>query len=1007
MKQTLRSIQGICLVCLLLAATVAHAQPRTVSGTVADKQTGEPMPGVSVVLKGSTLGTTTDSKGAFQLKLPAQQGTLLFSFLGYKPLEIQAGGNKDVFDVTLDKETLDIEQVVVVGYGVQKKVNLTGAISTMEGDDISRRPVMLASSALQGLSAGVTVTQSSGQPGSDGSTIRIRGVGTLNNSDALVLVDGVEGKLDGVNPNDIESISVLKDAASAAIYGSRAANGVILVTTKIGTQEKLSVSYNGYAGFQRFTTLPEFVDGYTYMKAMNDAYANLDMTPLYSDAYLRDYLRYKRMDPDNYPDTDWQKEVYTGSGFTQSHHVSVSGGKRVNVLASFGYQDQDGLLPHFSSDRYSFRLNAKMNITKAIEASMLVDGRRADINSPTGSAAVKSSVNRIPNIYPARLSDGRWGTGLNGNNPLALVTEGGMNNGVYYNLRASFQVNIKPFDGASVEFNFTPKYSNSHVRKFNKAIETYDPGRETPAYTSPAKSSLNESDSKTTENLLRVIARYNKTFGSHEIGVLAGYEQIASKTRDMGTRREGFPLTSYPEMNAGSTENMSNSGGASEWALLSWFGRINYAYKSRYLFEANVRIDGSSRFARGHRFGTFPSVSVGWRLSEEAFLKEVRWISNLKLRASWGQLGNQQIGTYPAYTTITLGPSFIFGGKPADGGVQKSYANEGITWETTETTDVGLDVALLGNKLSATFDFYNRKTKDILLTLPLPGITGMNEPYQNAGVVQNRGWDLELKHANTVGKFSYQIGFTLSDVHNKILDLKGAGPIISGYNLKAEGYPINSIYGYKALGLFRTEEQLAESPKQTFSSYDLGDIRYTNLSDAGTANTIDREDRTVIGNQIPRFTYGLNLSAQYRNFDLSVLIQGVGKKDVIYTGDVVWALYNAGKMQAWQTDYWSKENPDASYPRPIAASSHNNFQNSSFWVYDAAYLRLKNLQIGYTLPAHLTRKIWIDKLRVYFTGDNLLTWDKMPKGWDPETPSGDAEIYPITQTFVFGIQLTF
>ena len=452
MKQTLRSIQGICLVCLLLAATVAHAQPRTVSGTVADKQTGEPMPGVSVVLKGSTLGTTTDSKGAFQLKLPAQQGTLLFSFLGYKPLEIQAGGNKDVFDVTLDKETLDIEQVVVVGYGVQKKVNLTGAISTMEGDDISRRPVMLASSALQGLSAGVTVTQSSGQPGSDGSTIRIRGVGTLNNSDALVLVDGVEGKLDGVNPNDIESISVLKDAASAAIYGSRAANGVILVTTKIGTQEKLSVSYNGYAGFQRFTTLPEFVDGYTYMKAMNDAYANLDMTPLYSDAYLRDYLRYKRMDPDNYPDTAWQKEVYTGSGFTQSHHVSVSGGKRVNVLASFGYQDQDGLLPHFSSDRYSFRLNAKMNITKAIEASMLVDGRRADINSPTGSAAVKSSVNRIPNIYPARLSDGRWGTGLNGNNPLALVTEGGMNNGVYYNLRASFQVNIKP-DRKSTRLN--------------------------------------------------------------------------------------------------------------------------------------------------------------------------------------------------------------------------------------------------------------------------------------------------------------------------------------------------------------------------------------------------------------------------------------------------------------------------------------------------------------------------------------------------------------------------
>lgn len=337
--------------------------------------------------------------------------------------------------------------------------------------------------------------------------------------------------------------------------------------------------------------------------------------------------------------------------------------------------------------------------------------------------------------------------------------------------------------------------------------------------------------------------------------------------------------------------------------------------------------------------------------------------------------------------------------------MQKSYANAGITWETTETTDVGLDVALFGNKLSATFDFYNRKTRDILLTLPLPGITGMNEPYQNAGVVQNRGWDLELKHTNTVGKFSYQIGFTLSDVHNKILDLKGAGPIISGYNLKAEGYPINSIYGYKALGLFRTEEQLAESPKQTFSSYDLGDIRYADLSDAGAANTIDREDRTVIGNQIPRFVYGLNISAQWRNFDLSVLIQGVGKKDVIYTGDVVWALYNAGKMQTWQTDYWSKENPDASYPRPIAASSHNNFQNSSFWVYDAAYLRLKNLQVGYTLPARLTRKIWIDNCASISRRQPADLGTKCPRGWDPRDPQRRRRVYPIAQTFVFGTNL--
>ena len=744
------------------------------------------------------------------------------------------------------------------------------------------------------------------------------------------------------------------------------------------------------------------------MKAMNTAYENVKKTPLYSDSYLADYMRYKLVDPDRYPDTDWQDALYTGSGFMQHHHISVSGGKKVNTLASFGYQEQEGLIPGFSAERYNMRLNSRMNIRKNLQAKVLVEARRNNVVEPISAASIMSNVNRIAPIYTARLKDGRWGTGYNNGNPVAQANDGGSSDKTYDFLRATFQVAYQPFSGMDVEFNFSPKFSNNYTKNFNKSLKLYTPDSDEPVL-NPAMSSLNQTDAKITENMLQVILRYNKEFRDHEIGILGGYEQIIYKTQNISLRREGFPLVDYPVMNAGSVTNWSNGGGASEWALLSYFARANYSYKSRYLLEANIRVDGSSRFARGHRFGVFPSVSLGWRISEENFMKSVDWVTNLKLRASWGQLGNQEIGPYPAYTTMSMGPTFIFGTTPtaADGAVQKSYANEGITWETSETIDVGLDVSLFRNKFNMVFDLYERKTKDILLKLPITGITGLTEPYQNAGVVRNRGWDLELSHRNQHRDFRYQISFNLSDVHNKVIDLKGAGPIISGFSLIEEGYPINSIYGYKALGLFRSDEEIAGAPRQTFGDIAPGDIRYANVSDRNNKNTVDRDDRTVIGNVIPRYTYGLNIAMQYKGFDLSMLIQGVGKVNAIYTGDAVWALYNAGKMQRWHMDYWTPQNPGASYPRLIADSSHNNFQNSSFWVYDASYVRLKNAQLGYTLPERLTRKIWIQKLRLYVSGDNLLTFDHMPKGWDPETRSGDAEIYPIASTYTFGVQITF
>lgn len=992
-----------------VTCVLAQNKNKIITGVVTDEQ-NNPLVGVSVLLKGSSSATITNGDGKFSLSVsPDKEHVIKFSYVGYDSREIAIDVKTVTVSVALKEQVNALNEVVAVGYGVQKKANLTGSVSSVGNKEIARRPVMRASAALQGLSAGVTVTQSSGQPGSDGATIRIRGIGTLNDSDPLILVDGVQGDLDGINPNDIESISVLKDAASSAIYGSRAANGVILVTTKSGTKDKLKANYDGYIGLQQFTKLPEFVDGYDYMLAMNEAYKNTGMSALYSDSYLESYLRYKNIDPDNYPDTDWQKALYTGSGITQNHYASVSGGTdRIQGFASFGYQDQEGILENFTADRYSIKSNITMSVNKWLKASMLLDGRRSTNTNPTYESIIKEYVNRIPSIYPNILKDGRYGVGYNGRNPVALALYGGNTVKTYDKLRASLQVDITPVKGLDIDLNFSPKLNNTYSKVSKKTVDTYYPGQETPAYSIPAISSLSQSDAKSTEALMHAIVRYNNTIKDHSFGLMAGYEQIVYKTSDLSLSREGYVLPEYEVIDAGSSENLTNGGSASEWALLSYFGRINYSYKSKYLLEANIRKDGSSRFADGHRYGIFPSFSAGWRISEEDFMKPLDWMSNLKFRASWGRLGNQEIGTYPAYSTITFGQSYVFNGKVANSGVQKSYANEDITWETSETSDIGVDVGFFKNKLTASFDYYVKNTSDILLRLPIAGTTGLNAPYQNAGVVRNNGWDLEVTYNNSINGFKYSMGFNLSDVHNKVIDLKGAGPIISGYNIIDEGYPINSIYGYKSNGLFRTSEDLSNYPSQSyFGTYGLGDIKYMNVSDENDQNVINAYDRTVIGNQIPRFTYGLNFTGSYKSFDMSLFFQGVGKRDIILTGDAVWALYNAGKMQKWQSDCWSESNVDASYPRLIAASSHNNFNYSDFWVYNAAYLRLKNMQIGYTVPKALTSRMGISNIRVYFTADNLFTIDDLPDGWDPEMNSGDAEIYPITKTYLAGIQFTF
>ncbi|RAV30461.1 SusC/RagA family TonB-linked outer membrane protein [Sinomicrobium soli] len=980
------------------------SQNLMVRGTVTDPD-GNPMPGVNIVEKGTTNGEISDFDGNYAIGIQNADAVLVFSYLGYQMQEIEVNGQYEI-SVQLRPDTSELNEVVVVGYGLKKKVNLTGAVATIEGDDISKRPVMRSSSALQGLAPGITVTQSSGRPGYDDGSIRIRGIGTLGNSNPLVLIDGVEGSLDGVNPNDIENISVLKDAASASIYGSRAANGVILVTTRTGKNEKISVTYRTYTGWQQFTDLPDYADGYTYMTKLNEAYNNMGRTPLYSEEYLADYLANKSTDPDHYPDVDWQDLIYKNAAAVKSHYLSFSGGNKVKLMSSLGYQDQEGVIPGHHSERFSYRLNASMNVLKNLQASVFLSARRSVVNSPGNSpGGIIHLVNRVAPIYAAQLSDDRYGVGINGQNPMAIIEKGGFDKRVYNNFKSTFLFNYQPVEGADIEFNFTPNYDTSTGKNFIRTIETYEADSEEPAFTVPVNSTLAQSSSNTLEITMRLLGRYNRTIGDHHLGFLAGFEQIESKYESFNASREGFQFPEYTELDAGSIELMKNSGSSSEWALRSYFGRINYDYKGKYLLEANIRRDGSSRFARGHKWGVFPSFSLGWRVSEENFLKDIRWLSNLKLRGSWGELGNQLIGNYPFASVISLDTPYVFDGIPANGAAQMEMANSLISWETTASYDLGLDFGVFGNRLNLEFDYFVRNTSDILLNLPVPTIIGLASPVQNAGKVKNTGWEIALNYRNNERAFKYQVGLNLSDVKNEVTDLKGAGPFISTYTINEEGSPINALYGYRSSGLFQTSEEVENAPEQ-FGNYGPGDIKYEDLNDDGVINA---DDKTVLGSSIPRYTYGLNVGMEFKNFDLGFLIQGVGKSDVLLRRDAAWAFYNGGKIASWQLDSWTPENTGASYPRLIADRSHNNFEDSGFWVYNGAYARLKNITLGYTFSEDITRHlpVAINSFRVYLTGDNLWAMHHLSDGWDPERPNGDATTYPITKTFVMGLNITF
>lgn len=982
---------------------------KQITGTVTDTN-DEVIIGANVVEKGTTNGIITDVDGNFTLTIP-EDAVLQISYLGYTPKDIRTDNLREV-RVKLAEDTQNLEEVVVVGYGVQKKINLTGSVDNISGADLAKKPVGQASMALQGMSSGVTVQQSSGQPGKDGGTIRIRGIGTLSSSNPLILIDGIEADLNSIDPSDIENISILKDAASSAIYGSRAANGVILLTTNRAKKDAFRVNYDNYIGWQSATSMPQNVSGYDHMVMMNEANRNVGKVEPFKQEYIDEYR--KNAPSDLYPETDWRRVMLKDKALQHNHHVSINGGsEKVSILGSLSYLSQDGITINTNYERVNLRLNSDINLRKNLSASFDIFFATDDNGTPSAGQPWYF-LNRYPNNLQGKNEDDSWGIGWDGTNTWAQQTDGGMTHEKNYTAHINFKVNYQPVEGLNLTFQYAPKWNIAHYKKFGKTVNLYYPSGDLYNPT-PYRADMTEKYSKNITNNLKALATYDKSFDKHNLTVLGGFEQIDFRGDWLNGFRDQYSLENYEVLNAGSPANQTATGSATDWALRSLFGRINYNYDQKYLFEANIRYDGSSRFAQGLKYGIFPSFSAGWRISEEAFMKDIDWIDNLKIRASWGKLGNQDIGNYPFVSSVTLGLDYVFNGTiPGQGGAVIDAANPDITWESTTMSNIGFDATLF-SKLSVTAEYYVKNTSDILLKLPIPGTTGLKPAYQNAGKVRNRGWDVTVRYTDRVGDFEYAVGLNLSDVRNEITNLAETGPYIYDRTIQKEGYPITSLYGLQAEGLFQTADEIKNHVSQFGTSLAPGDIKYKDQLTIDTNGdgimdkadgVINADDRVVMGDYMPRYTYGIDFYAKYKDFDLSFLLQGVGKADGYLDQQGVMAFYMGGTAQAWHKDYWTENNREASYPR-LTFNYPNNEQVSSYWIRNASYLRLKNLQVGYAVPRSLTKKVYLDSLRFFFSAQNLFTITGFYDGFDPESPVGRGDFYPMMKVYSFGLNVKF
>ncbi|WP_390599507.1 SusC/RagA family TonB-linked outer membrane protein [Bacteroides sp. f07] len=997
---------------LMLLSFTAYAQERTVTGKVYDAA-GEPIIGASVVIQGTTQGTITDIDGAFQLKVQPSQ-TLVVSFLGYKDVILPVG-NKNDFKVTLEEDSKKLDEVVVVGYATQKKVNLTGSVASVSSKDIQDIPVANTATLLQGRLPGLVLTQNGAQAGNDNPEIRIRGIGTFGNNNPMVLIDGVEGSLSQISeiPSaDIDNISVLKDAASAAIYGVRAANGVILITTKRGqASSRVKVSYSGSYTLQTPGIVPDYVDSYNWALMRNEV--NPDTFSPEALQRLKD-----GSDPDHYANTNWLDAVLRNASMHQ-HHLSVSGGsENTHFMTSVAYSNQEGIMMKTGVERFSFRSNLDTRY-KRFTFGLNLSGNKNNVTAPAVAPSGEGGIMRFVSWFtrptvPVMYSNGHYGY-VDGSsmsaemvkNPVELMSLGHRSN-EYWRFNGKAFAGIELWDGLKFQTSLAYAFDLNATKSYTpKSPARYDADGnivKAAGETNKEEDYWYRNATWTNENLLT----YNKQFNKHNINVLLGHSVIGSRFYKTTASIQGFPTENIYELKGG-TINPGATGESEEYKLQSFFGRVNYSYDDRYLFEFNIRHDGSSRMPKANRYATFPSLSAGWVFSNEGFMKDYRNFSLGKLRLSWGKLGNQEIGNYAYAATLGASGNYFFDqSKDKQAGmVQTSVPNENIKWETTRSVNVALDLGFFNNRIQTTFEWFDKKTSDILMQLAMPGIFlgSLSAPYQNVGAVRNRGWEWTVNYSDSKGDWAWNVGFNLSHVKNEILEMGELEEKIDGNTINRIGNPIGAYFGYKAIGIYRTEADLqrtnskGEVIKQNGVAPKLGDIMYADLDDNGN---ITPEDRDIIGNPFPKYSYSFNLGASWKNFDLSTFWQGVGG---IYRYSWETSTDIRGNLTNRWVNRYSADNINA--PMPALGNTMND-SYSSFWLEKSNYLRLKNLEFGYTFRQTELAKVGISSIRVYFAGSNLLTFTPL-KNWDPEKSSGDTrnDVHPNMRTYSFGLNIQF
>ncbi|MHC0441074.1 SusC/RagA family TonB-linked outer membrane protein [Flavobacterium sp. 3-210] len=1009
-----------CILCImgLLFCMNTFAQNSTIKGIIKD-EAGLIIPGVTIQIKGTKVGATTDFDGKFEIK--AEKGNVLtVSFMGFETQNIVLSGQTNL-NIILKVSSKELQEIVVIGYGSSKKKDLTGAIASVKSQEITGRRTVQVSDALQGAMAGVTVSRNGAAPGAQ-SKIRFRGVTTLGDTggnDPLIIVDGVpSGNIDYLNPDDIESITALKDAASTAIYGSRAAAGVLLVTTKRAKSGKASLDYSYEYAEAMPVNQPGTTGAVRYMQLYNEYLANDGAAPLYSQATINNYMANNAANPDLYPNTDWQSAIIKNNAPRMIHNLSFSAGsENIKSRATLGYSSSEALYDNRGFKKLNagvyndFKFNGKL--TANFDMSF-VRTENKDVNIFNNNIFLDARI--MPAIYDDYYSDGRYALGKDGRNALAQIGEGGFKKDVVNNLTGRIAVNYKPFKGLTLTAQAAPTIIFSPSKQFIKVVEftdVLDPSKKVAVGQQPASSSLREDRPYFYRFNGQFVANYSNSFGEkHNLDATAGYESNYAYNESITASRATYTLSNFPYLDNGLPTFRDNGGSASETALSSYFGRVSYNFKNRYYVQAGGRYDGSSRFNTDQRWAFFPSVGAGWAVSEEPFFKSAKelGIDFLKFRASWGQSGNERIGNYPYQASISLYNALFYQNgvvvAPTSGS-QVNYAVNDITWETQESTDIGLDATFLNNRLTLSGDVFYKQTKDILLKLNIPLYLGYDAPFQNAGKVSSKGFEVTVGWSDNIGTdWKYSLGANLADAKTNIDDLKGTS--ILGDTSNIEGQEFAAWYGYKSNGIFQTAAEVAASPV-TSASTKPGDVKYVDID--GDGKITPDKDRVILGGSLPRYTFGFNGRLTYKTMDFSFVAYGVGKQQVRLSNYAVQPFQETfgnvptlidGKF--WSSGNTPEQNAAAEYPRLSNASSGNNYAMSDFWLVDGSYLRIKNITFGYNFNKKITDQLGIQGLRLYVAANDVFTISKFPKGSDPEV---DAISYPIVKTFMTGLNVKF